>query len=107
MRVAYSKILSSNTKWQQFKPQVEACLQTILSSPVIHIDETTVNLTNGQERGYVWLFATARTVYYHLSKTRESSFLQQWLKDYTGTIVTDFYGGYEACPPDTRNALFT
>lgn len=82
--------------WQRFKPEVDYCWQIILNSPVIHIDETTVRLTRGDDKGYVWVFATPHTVYYHLTLTREVSFLQEWLKDYKGVVVTDFFPGYES-----------
>lgn len=43
--------------------------QIIRSSPFIHIDETTVRLAKGKDKGYVWAFATTHTVFYHLMLT--------------------------------------
>jgi len=91
--------------WQSFHPQVSRCKDQIFQSPVIHIDETTVRLTKGKERGYVWAFSTTTTVFYHLTLTREAAFLQDWLKDYTGIIVTDFFTGYESLPVKQQRCL--
>ncbi len=91
--------------WQKFKPEVEYCWQIIRHSPVIHIDETTVRLGKGKERGYVWVFATPHTIFYHLTLTREAGFLQEWIKDYKGVIVTDFFPGYESIPVKRQKCL--
>lgn len=91
--------------WQKFKPEVDYCWQIIRNSPVIHIDETAVRLAKGKERGYVWTFATTHSVFYHLTLTREAGFLQEWLKDYTGVIVTDFFAGYDSLPIKRQKCL--
>jgi len=80
--------------WIKWKPEVNYIWYIIYNSPVIHIDETTVKLF--KDRGYVWVFATPHTVFYHFTYNRESDFLKEWLKGYKGVIVTDFYAGYEA-----------
>jgi hypothetical protein len=49
-------------------------LQSILSSPVIHIDETTVRLR--KQNGYVWVVTSIDKVYYFYKPSREGSFLQ-------------------------------
>jgi hypothetical protein len=81
--------------WKRFRPEVDYCMDIIRKCPVIHIDETLVRLTKGKGTGYIWVFATPHTVYYHLTLNRETAFLKEMLKDYQGVIVTDFYGGYE------------
>jgi hypothetical protein len=91
--------------WKRFKPEVDYCWQIIYNSPVIHIDETTVRLAKGKDRGYVWTFATPHTVFYHLTLTRETGFLHEWLKDYKGVIITDFFPGYESLPVKRQKCL--
>ena len=91
--------------WQQFKPEVDYCWEIIFNSPVIHIDETPVRLCRGKDKGYVWAFATPHTVFYHLTLTREAAFLQEWLADYKGIIVTDFFAGYESLPVKRQKCL--
>lgn len=75
----------------------------ILKSPAIHIDETTVKLT--KDTGYVWIFATSHTVFYHFTLTRETEFLKQWLKDYKGIIITDFFPGYDSLKLQRQKCL--
>lgn len=79
--------------WKQWEPEADYLWKILLKSPVIHIDETTVRLT--KDTGYVWVFATPHTVFYHFTLTREADFLKQWLKKYDGVIITDFFPGYE------------
>jgi hypothetical protein len=84
-------------KWfQQFSPEIARIRDRIRQSSVIHIDETQIKLSKGS--GYVWVLATADTVCYHFTPTRESNFLNGWLSGYSGMIVTDFFPGYEALP---------
>lgn len=79
--------------WQNWQPEVNYLWQIIRNSPVIHIDETNVKLS--QDKGYVWVFTTSHTVFYHFTLNREAEFLKEWLKDYKGVIVTDFFPGYD------------
>jgi predicted RecB family nuclease len=79
--------------WRNWQPEVNYIWQIVRNSPVIHIDETTVKLS--RDKGYVWVFATPHTVFYHFTLNREAEFLKEWLKDYKGVIVTDFFPGYD------------
>jgi predicted RecB family nuclease len=89
--------------WQQWEPEVQYIWEIIRHSPVIHIDETSVHLE--QKSGYVWVFATTHTVFYHYTDTREGSFLHEWLKDYKGIIVTDIFPAYESLPVIRQKCL--
>jgi hypothetical protein len=89
--------------WQRWNSEVEYIWEIIRNSPVIHIDETAIHLEN--KSGYVWVFATAHTVLYHYTDTREGSFLHDWLKEYKGVIVTDFFPSYEAIPVKRQKCL--
>jgi len=82
-----------HTWWDKWQPEVDYLWEIVRQSPVIHIDETTVKLS--KDRGYVWVFATPQTVFYHFTLTREPDFLQEWLKGYEGIIITDSFAGYE------------
>jgi predicted RecB family nuclease len=79
--------------WRNWQPEVNYIWQIVRNSPVIHIDETNVRLS--KDKGYVWVFATPHTVFYHFTLNREAEFLKEWLKDYNGVIVTDFFPGYD------------
>ena len=89
--------------WKEWQPEVDYIWKTILSSPVIHIDETSISLE--KKSGYVWVFATTHTVFYHYTDTREGDFLHEWLKEYKGVIVTDFFPSYESLPIQRQKCL--
>ena len=93
MRAMYL-VMRKQKWWKQWQPEVDYIKKTILNSPVLHIDETSVKLS--KDKGYVWAFATSHTVLYNFTPTREVDFLHDWLKDYNGIIVTDFFPGYDA-----------
>jgi hypothetical protein len=98
-------LVSYKSKWwaKSWSPVAEYIRNIVLNSPVIHIDETTIKLS--KESGYVWVFATSHTVCYHYTTTREVGFLQEWLSDYKGIIVSDFYPGYETLKIKSQKCL--
>ena len=69
-------------------------LKSILKSPVIYIDETTV-LLRKQEQGYVWVMASVDKVYYFYKPSRAGSFLKEMLAGFSGVLVSDFYTAYD------------
>lgn len=69
-------------------------IQNILSSSFIHADETTVNILGDNQ--YVWIFTTDKYVTYKFSKTRDANTAKDFLKNYKGTLITDFYAGYDS-----------
>lgn len=89
--------------WHKWEAEVNYLWEIIRQSPVIHIDETTVKLS--KDRGYVWIFATPHTVFYHFTLTRETEFLEEWLKGYEGVIVTDSFPGYETLKVKQQKCL--
>jgi len=74
-----------------------------LSSPVIHIDETTVRLR--KQNGYVWVVTRIDKVYYFYKPSREGSFLQEFLGDFTGVLVSDFYTAYDSLKCEQQKCL--
>jgi hypothetical protein len=70
-------------------------LKSVLTSPVIYIDETTV-LLRKQEQGYVWVMASVDKVYYFYKPSREGSFLKEMLAGFLGVLVSDFYTAYDS-----------
>src|SRR5260370_794246 len=78
-------------------------LKSILTSPVIHIDETTVRLRSN--RGYVWVMTTMDKVYYFYKPSREGSFLQEMLRQFSGVLVSDFYTAYDSLPCRQQKCL--
>lgn len=66
----------------------------LLESSFLHADETPININGATQ--YVWTFTTDKDVVFQLSKTREATLAYEFLKDYNGILITDFYPGYDA-----------
>jgi predicted RecB family nuclease len=77
-----------------YKGQYEKILKTILAGPLIHIDETSINLM--KEKGYVWVITSADSVYFFYRESREGSFLGEMLRTFRGVLVSDFYTAYDS-----------
>ena len=87
-----------------YKPLYTEILQNILSSPVIHADETTVKLRNNRN-GYVWVITSLDKVYYFYKPSREGSFLQDLLENFSGVLVSDFFTAYDSLKCEQQKCL--
>ena len=83
---------------RMYRPTYRKFMEKILAGQVLHVDETEVKLKTG--KGYVWVFASLEEVVYMYRPTREGDFLREFLKDFHGVLVSDFYAAYDAieCP---------
>jgi hypothetical protein len=68
----------------------------LFQSPIMHADETPINIRGNTQ--YVWVFTDGNSVIFQLRETREAAFVQAFLADYPGTLISDFYPGYDAVP---------
>jgi hypothetical protein len=92
-----------------YRATYQKLLENILSGHVLLADETEVKLKTG--KGYVWVFASLEEVVYMYRPTREGGFLSEFLKDFHGVLVSDFYAAYDSIecpqqmphPPDPRH----
>jgi transposase-like protein len=66
----------------------------ILNSPVIYVDETPIKMTF--ESGYAWVLTNTEEVVSFYRPTREGEFITEYLADYKGVLVTDFYSAYDS-----------
>jgi len=69
-------------------------MRELVNSQVLHVDETIARIKSID--GYVWVFANRGGVYYEFRETRETDFLKESLKNFKGTLVSDFYTGYDS-----------
>ena len=69
-------------------------VQRILESPFIHVDETLINIQGTNH--YVWVFTDGKHVVLRMTETRESNIVHEFLSNYKGVLISDFYGGYDA-----------
>jgi transposase len=76
----------------------ERLLMKLHSGALLHADETKISLKN--KVGFVWVFANMEEVAYVFSETREGNVLQDYLKNFKGVLVSDFYAAYDGinCP---------
>jgi predicted RecB family nuclease len=70
-------------------------LKSILKSPFIHADETTINIQGVDH--YVWVLTNGTHVVFRLTETREATLIQEILDGFEGVLISDFYSGYDAC----------
>jgi len=72
----------------------ELTTQHLLESPIIHADETPVDIQDITQ--YVWVFTDGNHVIFRLTETREASIVHGLLANYDGVLVSDFYSGYDS-----------
>jgi len=78
-------------------------LRRMLDGPVVHLDETRINILGADQ--YVWVLTDNARVVFRLRPNRETEFLKPLLSTFKGTVVTDFYGGYDALPCTQQKCL--
>lgn len=79
---------------QRYANTYKEIIKKLTQSKLIHIDETIARIKGVD--GYVWVFANHECVYYEFRETREADFLKNLLGSFDGTLVTDFYAGYDS-----------
>jgi predicted RecB family nuclease len=77
-----------------YRATYEAMLQSIIGGPLVHADETKVNL--GGQDGYIWVFTNLEAAVYLYSPSREGELVQRVLKNFDGVLVSDFYAAYDS-----------
>ena len=102
-------------------PLVNLMFDDLLKSPVIHSDETTVQVLNEAERkpeqkSYMWVMSSRAPkpiVIYKYSPSRSSEVVKENLGEYSNTLLTDGYKGYNvlsvthaACWAHVRRKFF-
>ncbi|MBD2731237.1 TM0106 family RecB-like putative nuclease [Nostoc sp. FACHB-892] len=93
-KVSTSSVILFMKYFSEYYAETEAKLtHNILKSSFIHIDETSISIDNVNQ--YVWIFTNGEYVIFKLTKTREASVVHELLENYSGTIITDFYAGYD------------
>jgi len=68
--------------------------ETLLKGRLVHADETYIGTKDGG--GYVWVFTSMEEVVYLWSPTREADVATEFLKNFKGVLVSDFYSAYDA-----------
>ncbi len=88
------------------QPLINLLQERVVESPVIHMDETPVQVLKepektAQSKSYMWLlasFSQQPIVIYHYDPTRRRDVVMQLLNDDVKTLMVDGYEGYQhAC----------
>ena len=89
----------------RLQPLVDALRAEVLSCPVLHADETTVQMLKPGEgkthRAYLWAYAAGefeplRAVIYDFCETRAGKHASDFLQGWRGHLMVDDYSGYKA-----------
>lgn len=69
--------------------------QEILSDfTASHLDETPWHILGSETQGYMWALSNRRGSYYQFEGTRSGMIAEEILKNYSGSIITDGFSGY-------------
>jgi len=98
-------LVDSQTLWDQLatvaevlRPTYEALGQYVLQAPVVGADETWWRLMERPvaKRWWVWSVTREDAVVYRILETRSQHAARQALAGFTGVVVVDGYGAYDA-----------
>ena len=78
---------------QKYRDTYEEIRQRLSDGRLIHADETHVSV-QGKD-SYVWVFTSMEDVIYIWSGTREATVATEFLKEFSGVLVSDFYPAYD------------
>ena len=88
---------------EYYRPTYMSLIKKLTYGHLIHADETEIKLK--KSKGYVWVFTSLEEVVFMYKPTREGEFLREWLGDYKGVLVSDFYGAYDSIPCPQQKCL--
>ncbi len=89
---------------KKLEPFIEHFKNTLYSSDVLHMDETTVQVLNEpgktpQSKSYMWVqrggLPDKAVVLFHYDPSRSSAVADKLLKNYSGALMTDGYAAYQ------------
>jgi len=75
----------------------------ILKSPVLYVDETPINMK--VESGYAWVLTNTEEVISFYKPTREGEFIKEYLSNFRGILVSDFYNAYDSLDCQQQKCL--
>ena len=66
----------------------------LLRSSHIHVDEMPISIRGSIQ--YVWVFTDGKYVIFKLTSTRDASIVHEFLSNYNGILISDFFAGYDS-----------
>ena len=76
-----------------YKDTFEQIKRTLIAGKLVHADETPAAIKGGGS--YVWAFTSMEEVIYIWSSSRDSGTAQDFLRNFEGVLVSDFYAAYD------------
>jgi predicted RecB family nuclease len=80
--------------YDYYQPTYDQLLQYILASKVLYVDETPIRLYD--ENGYGWVFTNNKAVVIIYKQDRKGDLLKNYLANFDGILVSDFYSAYDS-----------
>jgi predicted RecB family nuclease len=87
----------------KYRDTYEEIRQRLSNGRLIHADETHVSV-QGKD-SYVWVFTSMEDVVYIWSETREGSVVRDFLNEFNGILVSDFYPAYDSIDSQQQRCL--
>ncbi len=82
----------------------EMIRKDLINGNLVQIDETEIKLDK-KRKGYVWVFSNMNAVYYLFRPDRKADFLKEFLCDFKGVVLSDFYKGYDSLPQKQQKCI--
>jgi hypothetical protein len=79
---------------QRYEAVYRSLLEKIAHGALVHADETRARIIGKDV--YVWAFTNLEEVAFVVSESREASTAENFLANFKGVLVTDFYTGYDS-----------
>ena len=94
-KLASSQVFGLVTQFSRNYVNTEKLLlNKIMASPIVHVDETTINIQGSSQ--YVWVITDGQHVVFRQTESREASIIHELFDGYSGVLCSDFYAGYDS-----------
>jgi hypothetical protein len=104
IQVSHKQLYEFRTRLaRHYESTYNELLRSLISGPILHVDETSVNLVG--EKGYVWVMASMDKVVFFFRESREGGFLKDMLQGFSGVLISDFYSAYDSIKSPQQKCL--
>jgi hypothetical protein len=105
IRISHSTLQHFKSKiCEQYEATLNEIKRNLINGDFLCVDETDVRV-KGFSSPYVWVFTNMNSVLYLFKSSRKADFLKEFLQDFKGVLVSDFYSGYDSLPCPQQKCL--
>ncbi len=79
---------------KQYKVTFDKIKNRLLKGDVLYVDETPLVMKH--DAGYAWVFTNLHDAISIYKPSREGEFLKEYLADFSGIMISDFYSAYDS-----------